>query len=85
MIPRSKGQKVDASLLAKGFLTLIPFLKEKHIFMTIKEARIKTKRSPEEVAKLLGFPLKTWLAWEEEEKKPPKYIEKLILERLQTM
>ena len=40
--------------------------------MTIKEARIKTKRSPEEVAKLLGFPLKTWLAWEEEEKKPPK-------------
>ncbi len=48
--------------------------------MTIKEARIKTKRSPEEVAKLLGFPLKTWLAWEEEEKKPPKYIEKLILE-----
>jgi DNA-binding transcriptional regulator YiaG len=26
MIPRSKGQKVDASLLAKGFLTLIPFL-----------------------------------------------------------
>ena len=41
--------------------------------MTIKEARIKTKRSPEEVAKLLGFPLKTWL------------IEKLILERLQTM
>ena len=53
--------------------------------MTIKEARIKTKRSAEEVAKLLGFPLKTWLAWEEEEKKPPKYIEKLILERLQTM
>jgi len=24
MIPRSKGQKVDASLLAKGFLTLEP-------------------------------------------------------------
>lgn len=53
--------------------------------MTIKEARIKTNRSPEEVAKLLGFSLKTWLSWEEEEKKPPKYIEKLILERLQTM
>ena len=45
--------------------------------MTIKEARIKTKRSPEEVAKLLGFPLKTWLAWEEEEKKPPNILRSL--------
>ncbi len=53
--------------------------------MTIKEARIKTKRSSEEIAKLLGFPLKTWMAWEEKEKEPPKYIEKLILERLETM
>lgn len=53
--------------------------------MTIKEARIKTERSAEEVSKLLGFPLKTWLAWEEKEKNPPKYIEQLILERLETM
>lgn len=52
--------------------------------MTIKEARIKTQHSAEEIAKLLGFPLKTWFAWEEEEKKPPKYIEILILERLET-
>ena len=32
--------------------------------MTIKEARIKTNRPAKEIAKLLGFPLKTWLAWE---------------------
>ena len=33
----------------------------------------------------LGFPLKTWLAWEEGERKPPQYIEQLILERLEKM
>lgn len=53
--------------------------------MTIKEARIKTKLSPEEIARLLDFPLKTWLAWENEERKPPKYIEQLILQRLNSM
>lgn len=53
--------------------------------MTIKEARVKTERTSEEVAKLLGFPLKTWLAWEEGERKPPKYIEQLILERLKEL
>lgn len=53
--------------------------------MTIKEARIKTERKPEEIAKLLGFPLKTWLAWEDGERKPPKYIEQLILERLKEL
>ena len=42
--------------------------------MTIKEARTKTNRPAEEIAKLLGFPLKTWLAWEEGERKPPQYI-----------
>ena len=41
--------------------------------MTIKEARTKTNRPAEEIAKLLGFPLKTWLAWEEGERKPPQY------------
>ena len=51
--------------------------------MTIKEARTKTNRPAEEIAKLLGFPLKTWLAWEEGERKPPQYIEQLILERLE--
>ena len=45
--------------------------------MTIKEARIKTKCSPEEVAKLLGFPLKTWLAWEEEKKSPQNILRSL--------
>ena len=34
--------------------------------MTIKEARTKTNRPAEEIAKLLGFPLKTWLAWKKE-------------------
>ena len=53
--------------------------------MTIKEAREKTNRPAEEIAKLLGFPLKTWLAWEEDERKPPKYIEQLILERLDSL
>lgn len=53
--------------------------------MTIKESRINTKLSAEETARLLGFPLKTWLAWEEEERKPPKYIEQLILQRLNSM
>ena len=36
--------------------------------MTIKEARTKTNRPAEEIAKLLGFPLKTWLAWEADRK-----------------
>lgn len=53
--------------------------------MTIKESRIKTNLSPEETARLLGFPLKTLLAWEEEERRPPKYIEQLILERLKDL
>ncbi|MDO5305386.1 MAG: hypothetical protein Q4E87_07420, partial [bacterium] len=54
-------------------------------YMTIKESRINTKLSAEETARLLGFPLKTWLAWEEGERKPPKYIEQLILQRLNSM
>lgn len=53
--------------------------------MTLKEARIKANLSAEETAKRLGFPLKTWMAWENEERKPPKYIEQLILERLETL
>ena len=53
--------------------------------MTIKEARTKTNRPAEEIANLLGFPLQTWWAWEEGERKPPPYIEQLILERLEKM
>ncbi len=53
--------------------------------MSLKEARIQTNLSAEETAKRLGFPIKTWLAWEEEERKPPKYIEQLILERLKNL
>ena len=40
--------------------------------MTLKEARIKANLSAEETAKRLGFPLKTWMAWENEERTPPK-------------
>lgn len=64
---------------------MILYLERVSFYMTIKESRIKTQLTAEETAKLLGFPLKTWLAWEEEERRPPKYIEQLILERLESL
>lgn len=49
--------------------------------MTLKEAREKAGLSIETAAKLAGFPIKTYEAWENGEKEPVKFIENMLMEK----
>lgn len=50
--------------------------------MTIEEARKKQGMSRREVADWLEIPYRTLQNWENGERKCPKYIEKLIVEKI---
>lgn len=50
--------------------------------MTLKEAREKAGLSVEEAAKLAGFPIKLYEAWEKGEKEPVKFIEPMLIDKL---
>ena len=53
--------------------------------MKIKEAREAARLSQAAAAELIGVPKRTWEDWEAEKHKPPKYVENLIIEKLQTL
>lgn len=53
--------------------------------MTIKEARIKAGLSQREMSKLLEIPLRTIEDWDRGRYRPFPYVEKLIIEKLQTI
>ena len=53
--------------------------------MKIKEAREAARLSQVAAAELIGVPKRTWEDWEAEKHKPPKYVENLIIEKLQTL
>ena len=53
--------------------------------MTIKEARIKVGLSQREMSKLLEIPLRTIEDWDRGRYKLIPYVEKLIIEKLQTI
>ena len=51
--------------------------------MTIKEARHMTGLSQIEMAKALEIPRRTIEDWEASRRKPPAYVEKLIIRELE--
>jgi DNA-binding transcriptional regulator YiaG len=53
--------------------------------MTIKEARIKAGLTQEKLSDLLGIPKRSIENWEGGKRNPPPYVERLIVEKLQTM
>lgn len=53
--------------------------------MKIKEAREAARLSQAAAAELIGVPKRTWEDWEAGKHKPPKYVENLIIEKLQTL
>lgn len=50
--------------------------------MTIKEARIKAGLTQRDMTTLLLVPYRTVQDWEANRRKPPIYVEKLIVEKL---
>ena len=53
--------------------------------MTIKEARQAAGLSQAEMSRLFEIPKRTIESWEAGERKPPVYVEKLIVEKLMQM
>ena len=51
--------------------------------MTIKEARENAGISRSEMSRQLEIPLRTIEDWESGKRKPPIYVEKLIIEKLE--
>lgn len=53
--------------------------------MTIKEARLAAGLTQRKMSELLEIPLRTIEEWEAGRRKPPIYVEKLIVEKLNNM
>ena len=53
--------------------------------MTIKEARLAANLTQLEVVELLQIPRRTLQAWELEQRVPPVYVEKFVVEKLQSI
>ena len=58
---------------------------EGFIKMTIKEARQAAGLSQAKMSKLFEIPKRTIESWESGERKPPAYVERLIVEKLRQM
>lgn len=53
--------------------------------MTIKEAREQAGLSRAEMSRRFEIPIRTLEDWDSGKSKPPAYVEKLIIEKLETM
>ena len=53
--------------------------------MTIKEARIAAGLTQQEMSERLGIPKRTIENWEQGNRVPPDYVERLVVEKLQSM
>ena len=53
--------------------------------MKIKEARIAAGLTQKQMSDLFEIPLRTIESWESGARTPPPYVEKLIVEKLQTI
>ena len=51
--------------------------------MTIKEARLLAGLTQQQMSNLFEIPKRTIENWEAGDRKPPAYVEKLIVEKLQ--
>lgn len=52
---------------------------------SMKKARLAAGLTIAQAASKWQFPVKTWEAWEAGDKKPPVYIEKLLLSELEKL
>lgn len=50
--------------------------------MKIKEARKVAGLTQSAASELIGVPKRTWEDWEAERRRPPEYVERLIVEKL---
>lgn len=53
--------------------------------MNIKEAREQAGLSRAEMSRLFEIPVRTLEEWDARRRTPPPYVEKLIIEKLQTI
>jgi DNA-binding transcriptional regulator YiaG len=53
--------------------------------MTIKEAREQAGLSRAEMSRIFEIPIRTLEEWDAGRRTPPPYVEKLIIEKLQTI
>lgn len=53
--------------------------------MTIKEAREQAGLSRAEMSRIFDIPIRTLEEWDAGRRTPPPYVEKLIIEKLQTI
>lgn len=53
--------------------------------MTIKEAREQAGLSRAEMSRIFDIPIRTLEEWDAGRRTPPPYVEKLIVEKLQTI
>ncbi len=53
--------------------------------MSIKEAREQAGLSRAEMSRLFEIPIRTLEEWDAGRRTPPPYVEKLIIEKLQTI
>lgn len=53
--------------------------------MTIKEAREQAGLSRAEMSRIFEIPIRTLEEWDAGRRTPPPYVEKLIVEKLQTI
>ena len=60
-------------------------MKEGFIKMNIKEARQAAGLSQAKMSTLFEIPKRTIESWESGERKPPAYVERLIVEKLRQM
>ena len=53
--------------------------------LTIKQARLVAGITQKQMSEFFEIPLRTVESWESESRKPPAYVEKLIVEKLMTL
>lgn len=53
--------------------------------MTIKEARIAANLTQQQMSDFLGIPKRTIEDWESGTRKPPEYVERLVVEKLNSI
>lgn len=49
---------------------------------TLKAERIRHNLTQQQLSNIIGIPYRTIQSWEEEKRKCPEYVEKLVLEKL---
>lgn len=51
----------------------------------IKSARIEANLTQQKVSDIIGIPKRTLEAWESGSRKPPSYVEKLVVEKIMSI